>query len=93
MFDSATGEQLQKLTADDAAEGDQFGNSVAISGDLAIVGAHLDDAPGSNSGSAYVFQPFQAPCPADFTGADGSPDGTVDVHDLLTLLAAWGPCD
>ncbi len=55
VFDVITGEQLHKLTADDAAEGDWFGISVGISGDLAIVGAPYNDVAGSNSGSAYVF--------------------------------------
>ena len=45
-----------KLTANDAAAGDQFGRAVAVNGDLAIVGAPFgDDGPGSNSGSAYIF--------------------------------------
>ena len=56
IFDgSATWIQLAELTALDLAEGDQFGYSVAISGDLAIVGAWGDDDGGSASGSAYVF--------------------------------------
>ena len=44
-----------KLTASDAAAGDQFGLSVSLSGDRALVGVFLDDDNGSNSGSAYVF--------------------------------------
>ncbi|MFN0136974.1 MAG: dockerin type I domain-containing protein [Phycisphaerae bacterium] len=50
--------QQAKLTASDAAANDQFGNSVAISGDTVVVGAHFDDlVNGSffNEGSAYVF--------------------------------------
>jgi len=43
-----------KLTAADAAAGDQFGISVSISGDDAIVGARLDDDAGSTSGSASI---------------------------------------
>ena len=48
--------QQAKLTASDGAVGDQFGISVAVSGDTALVGASLDDV-GSNTdqGSAYVF--------------------------------------
>lgn len=48
--------EQQKLIASDGANGDQFGRSVAISGDTAIVGAG-DDNGGSNfgQGSAYVF--------------------------------------
>ncbi len=44
-----------KLTASDGASGDQFGSSVAIDGDTAIVGAYWDDDNGNNSGSAYIF--------------------------------------
>lgn len=45
-----------KLVPADNQTGDQFGISVAISGDV-IVGAHNDDDDGNNSGSAYVFAP------------------------------------
>ncbi|HKQ46449.1 MAG TPA: FG-GAP repeat protein [Phycisphaerae bacterium] len=45
-----------KLTPLDAAASDQFGFSVAVSGDTAVVGAYLDNhAGGSDAGSAYVF--------------------------------------
>jgi len=44
-----------KLRASDGAADDQFGVSVSLSGNYALVGAHLDDDRGSNSGSAYVF--------------------------------------
>jgi hypothetical protein len=47
--------QVAKLTASDAAAGDEFGYVVSISGDTAIVGAPLHDGGESNSGSAYVF--------------------------------------
>ena len=45
----------QKLTADDAADKDEFGFSVAIDGDTVVIGAHDDDDDGGASGSAYVF--------------------------------------
>jgi len=44
--------EFAKLTASDAAASDQFGQSVSISGDSAIVGATLNDG----SGSAYIFE-------------------------------------
>ena len=44
-----------KLTASDAAAEDEFGYSVSISGDYAIVGAYAHDDAGANSGSAYIF--------------------------------------
>ena len=48
--------QQQKLIASDGAAGDQFGQSVAISGDTLVVGAHLADVGANgNQGSAYIF--------------------------------------
>ena len=45
-----------KLTAGDERAGDQFGTTVGLSGDTAVVGAFLDDhAGGMWAGSAYVF--------------------------------------
>ena len=49
------GDQLFKLLANDGAAGDHLGYSVAISGNMAVVGAIRDDDNGSNSGSAYIF--------------------------------------
>ena len=51
----ATGTETAKLTASDGAKDDEFGISVAVSGDTAVIGAHLDDDKGNESGSAYVF--------------------------------------
>ena len=47
--------EVVKLTASDAAAGDYFGISVAISGDTIMVGAYRDYQAGIYSGSAYVF--------------------------------------
>jgi hypothetical protein len=48
--------EIAKLTASDGTSWDQFGRSVSISGDYAIVGAFADYANGNYySGSAYVF--------------------------------------
>jgi uncharacterized repeat protein (TIGR01451 family) len=47
--------QVQKLVPADAAADDYFGSSASISNDKVIIGAHLDDDVGSDSGSAYVY--------------------------------------
>ena len=47
--------QQARLTASDAAAGDNFGTSVAVSGDTAVIGAYADDDGGTNAGSVYVF--------------------------------------
>jgi hypothetical protein len=48
--------QVQRLLASDMAQGDEFGTSVAIAGDWALIGAPLDDDFGLQSGSVYVFR-------------------------------------
>lgn len=49
--------QIAKLTADDGAANDEFGNSVAVFGNTVLVGAHLDsNAGGGAAGAVYVFQ-------------------------------------
>ena len=48
--------QQAKLTASDAQASDDFGYSVAISGDYAIVGAWNEDTGGTDAGAAYVFK-------------------------------------
>ena len=50
-----TWSQQAKLTASDAAAEDRFGNSVAVAGDTALIGAYGTDDGGSFSGSVYVF--------------------------------------
>ena len=47
--------QVAELTATDAWSSDNFGNSVALEGDRAVVGARYDDDGAGSAGSAYVF--------------------------------------
>jgi len=47
--------QVPKLAASDAAVSEQFGFSVSVSGDTAVVGAFANDDAGESSGSAYIF--------------------------------------
>ena len=44
-----------KITASDGAASDFFGWSVALNGTTLVVGAHLDDDNGNDSGSVYVY--------------------------------------
>ncbi|MGD1842213.1 MAG: T9SS type A sorting domain-containing protein [Thermonemataceae bacterium] len=54
--------EQQVLTASTAASGDEFGFSVALSGDFAIIGAPSEDEDASetntvnNAGAAYIFE-------------------------------------
>lgn len=77
-----------KLLAPDAAALDAFGSFVAVSDDVAIVGAYGNDDYGSLSGSAYIFDLSRlGTCPVDTDC-----DGMVGVTELLGLLSAWGVC-
>ncbi len=59
---AGTWSQANKIVNTDRAAGDQFGYSVSISGDYALIGANLEDedAAGANNmfsaGSAYIFK-------------------------------------
>ncbi|MEA3450970.1 MAG: T9SS type A sorting domain-containing protein, partial [Bacteroidota bacterium] len=53
---SGTWIQQAKLVANDVADGDNFGRSVAISGDTVVVGSPRNDFNGTTSGSVYVFK-------------------------------------
>ena len=52
--------QQAKLVAGDAEAWDQFGWSVALDGDTAVVGAPYEDDGGTDAGAAYVFMPGYA---------------------------------
>ena len=78
--------QLAKLTADDGAAGDYFGESVSIDGGTVVIGAKLDDDKGGNSGSAYVFSlPFPH-CDASAPPANGA------VGDCTSALESGSSC-
>jgi hypothetical protein len=92
--------QEAKLIASDAAGGDQLGFSVAIDGEIAIVGANRDSDHGDRSGSAYIFE-------QDETGWTESTkllasDGEADDHfghsvaieaDIAIIGARWDADD
>ncbi len=54
-FNGSNWVEEQKLLPSDGAQGDRFGQAVAVYGDTAVIGATLTDDNGKNSGSAYVF--------------------------------------
>jgi len=92
--------QQQKLTADDAAAGDEFGQSVSISGDYAIVGAYGNDDEGNETGSAYIFMRVgeewtqQQKLTADDAAADDLFGVSVSISgDYSVVGAAWSNDD
>jgi hypothetical protein len=92
----STWSQQAKLTASDAAVSDLFGNSVALSDDTALVGAHWDDtAAGTDAGSAYVFTRSGSTWTqqAKITASDGAPTDrfgySVAVSGDTALIGAY----
>jgi hypothetical protein len=55
-YDGNVWDEEQKLVASDGAAVDRFGRSVAVSGDVAVIGARDDDVVFPDSGSAYVYR-------------------------------------
>ena len=49
-------DEVDVLTASDAADGDEFGYSIDLRGEVLVVGAWTNDEAGSNAGAAYVFR-------------------------------------
>ncbi len=89
-----------KLRASDGLAGDQFGYSVAVSGNTVIVGAFSDDDPvnGSGSGSAYIFQegaPWlqKAKLTASDAEAFDNFGSSVAINGDTAIVGAWGNDD
>ena len=64
--------ESQKLTALDGSNGDEFGWSVAISGDTVMAGAPFDTVTEDDQGSAYVFERESEPVSTTTTTTDTS---------------------
>ena len=60
----------------DASASDRFGRSVAVDGNVIVVGADWDDAPAFDSGSAYLFRNQGVNC------------GWVQDHQFINRSAA-----
>ena len=74
--------------------GDEFGTSVSIDGDFAVVGARLGDGDEPDTGAAYVYQRFGVTWAqiAKLTASDGAPDDsfgiTVAIEDDTIIVGA-----
>ncbi len=55
VFDIESGEQLLRITAPDARDGQAFGSAVAIGRDKFVVSAYFDETEALRTGSVYVF--------------------------------------
>ncbi len=94
--------QTTKLTAFDGAANDWFGFSVALSGDIALVGARNDDDAADNAGNTFLFDRDQGG--ADnwglvdkLTASDGNSEdyfgGSVALSGETALIGAYGKED
>jgi len=84
--------QQTKLTASDGANDDNFGVSVAISGDTAVVGSWQDDVGANeNQGSAYVFLRSSAGVwnlQQKLTASDGATGDNFGYSVAITTVSA-----
>ncbi|MCH8046989.1 MAG: FG-GAP repeat protein [Planctomycetes bacterium] len=97
LFDVTTGNELFKLTAGDAAGGESFGGSVAISGNIAIVGAEADSDAGTGSGSAYLYNVATGKELFKLTASDAAAFDkfgiSVAISDGVAIVGAEGAAD
>jgi len=91
-----TWSQTAKLLPDDGDYGDQFGSSVAIDGDVIVIGTPDDEDQGNWSGSAYVFERDEGgnwSQVAKLLAADGGPfhsfGEAVAVSGSIALVGAF----
>src|SRR5712692_5036775 len=88
--------QVKKLTASDAAGGDDFGSSVAINADTVVVGAWVKN---SNAGAAYIFERNQGGAEnwgqvQKLTASDAAANGyfgySVSINSDTVVVGAYG---
>jgi len=95
VFDVVSGAQVFKLWAeDDGAAWENFGHSVAVVGDVAVVGANQDEDLGAGTGSAYLFdlnggQQIAKLLPASAAGGDGLGQAVAVSTRCAIVGAGW----
>ena len=96
VFDLVAGNwtETAKLTATDGTINDQFGRSISLDGNRALVGVVGDDDNGSLSGSAYIFESIAGGWVETFkfTATDGAVNDSfghvVSLNDGRALVGA-----
>ena len=94
VFDAESGTLLRTLNNPTPDADDEFGYSVAISGNTIVVGAYWDDTLAADAGTAYVFDAASgsllwtmnnpAPTASDYFGC------SVAASDGKALIGAYG---
>ena len=81
--------EIETLLPSDAQPNQQFGISVALSDETAVVGARFDEAGGFNAGAAYVFQEPTVGGIAELPDVAGAPVQRGDMGGSAgTMVAA-----
>ncbi len=88
-FDDTIWSQQQKLTATDGASEDEFGSSIALDGNMALIGAPESDAEGVDSGATYLFS-FDGSAWSETVKLLGDDHGTLDLMAHRTGVALDG---
>ena len=95
VFERSNGSWAQqaKLAPDDGDAEDNFGSSVTLDGDGALVGANGDEDPnGANAGSAYVFEEggtTGAGVPDRVYDAVAGTDGQLERDDVISMVRGY----
>lgn len=93
LFDTTSGVQVTKLTADDAAPEARFGSAVALMGAIAIVGAERESGNGVNSGAAYLFDTTAGGQITKLSSSDGAAGDncghSVSINGTTAIAGAW----
>jgi hypothetical protein len=90
---------VSKVVPSDGAAEDNFGVSVSVSGDAALVGAYRDNAKSTDSGSAYLFSRSGSTWSqqAKLTASDGAVGDNLGISVSLSgdtaLVGAYGDDD
>ncbi len=97
LFDAETGVQLAKLIPSDGQAGDEFGFSIALANGIVAVGARLDDANGTDSGSAYLFDAETGAQISKLIPSDGSAfdmfGRSISIDSGVVAVGAWSDDD
>ena len=92
LFNVQTGQQLWKLLASDGDSSDQFGISVGLDANYAVIGANLDEQRGQRAGAAYLFDVTTGQQLAKLFSSDISADddfgGAVAIDNGLAVISS-----
>lgn len=84
LFSTLDGQHIVKLLPNDGSTEDGFGNSVAISDSVILVGSPFDDDNGTDSGSAYLFDLTTGLQITKLLPADGAADALFGIDVALS---------